>query len=658
MNTSEKNLDRDLSICSDDMSSQRLCVVLVLSIIVFAESIGEGCNPSDLRGLNSFKAAIQMDTSGRLEKWVGHSCCRWEGIICHNTTGRVTKILLPGFISSDQFLFQSQMKGRLSPSITLLSYLEVIDLGGLTGLAGNIPPSIGFHLPNLRKLYLYGNNLTGAVPESIGKLSKLEELALHENRLSESLPPTLGELRNLKMLHLYSNQFSGVIPDSLTNLTNLMRLDLHSNSLSGQIPDSIGQLQVLEELDLSNNFLSGKLPQSLTNLTAISVLYLDTNYLEGSIPFPSSSGQMPLLGFLRLHDNRLTGRVRPNFGYLVSLQRVSLANNNLCGPVPSTVGNLVALTELYIGGNRLSGQLPKSMGQLSRLLVLSLPHNLIRGPLPHEMSSLQNLQILYLSFNRLNLSTIPEWLAALPSLSRIFLAGCGIQGRIPEFLRTTSSPIQELDLSANHLSGSIPEWLGSLSQLYLLNLSKNSLVSNIPESVTSLHDLGVLDLHSNKLTGTINQVFQIGQRFPDGSLTYIDLSDNSFNGGIEETGIAAQRGIQFLNLSKNSLEGRLPTAVGALISMRSLDLSYNYFNFSLPEALGDVSLLETLKLQENHFTGAIPKGFLKLRKLKELDLSHNLLVGEIPAGKPLSDFPENSYSGNKGLCGNPLAPCL
>jgi hypothetical protein len=77
----------------------------------------------------------------------------------------------------------------------------------------------------------------------------------------------------------------------------------------------------------------------------------------------------------------------------------------------------------------------------------------------------------------------------------------------------------------------------------------------------------------------------------------------------------------------------------------------------LPEALANVSSLEKLKLQKNHFTGRIPVGFLKLKKLKELDLSDNLLAGEIPAGKPLTDFPQSSYSGNKGLCGKPLSPC-
>ena len=54
-------------------------------------------------------------------------------------------------------------------------------------------------------------------------------------------------------------------------------------------------------------------------------------------------------------------------------------------------------------------------------------------------------------------------------------------------------------------------------------------MSNIPDTVTSLKLLSVPDLHSNKLTGPINQIFKIGDNFSDGSLTYIDLSHNSFS---------------------------------------------------------------------------------------------------------------------------------
>ncbi|RZC80023.1 hypothetical protein C5167_042591 [Papaver somniferum] len=283
------------------------------------------------------------------------------------------------------------------------------------------------------------------------------------------------------------------------------------------------------------------------------------------------------------------------------------------GEIPSSFGKLLSVTEIYLSGNRLSGGIPKSIGKLSLLLHLSISNNPIESPLPSEISSLKNLQTLDLSNNHLNLLTVPKWLGGMPSLSRIFLAGSGIKGEIPEFLRTTPSPILELDLSANHLTGSIPTWLGSLSMLYSLNLSRNALVSTLPDSFTKLQDLGVLDLHSNQLSGPVSKIFNI--------------------------------------------ESRLPSSIGKLEAMKILGVSYNGLGFNLPGSLANVSSLETLKLQENKFTGEIPTGFLKLRNLKELDISDNLLVGRIPVGKPMSDFPKSSYSGNKGLCGKPLFPC-
>ncbi|KAH1130503.1 hypothetical protein J1N35_001881 [Gossypium stocksii] len=82
----------------------------------------------------------------------------------------------------------------------------------------------------------------------------------------------------------------------------------------------------------------------VNNLTSISVMYLYANHLEGEIPFPSNFGQMPMLGFLRLQNNQLGGKIPPSLGYLVSLQRVSL-ENKLEGVIPSSLGNLEALIE-------------------------------------------------------------------------------------------------------------------------------------------------------------------------------------------------------------------------------------------------------------------------------------------------------------------------
>ncbi|KAH1225962.1 LRR receptor-like serine/threonine-protein kinase FLS2 [Glycine max] len=388
-------------------------------------------------------------------------------------------------------------------------------IGGLVGLTRTIPQII--------------------VPKSLCDLPNHQELPLHENRIFGSI---LSSIRSLKKLKRYKTLL-------IWEFHQFGRIDVDDDALMGHIPNNIGQMQALEKLDLSSNMLCGSIPSYVTNLTGILVLFMDTNYLQGTIPFPSRSGGMPYLSFIRLHNN-----------HLICLQRVSLSNNKLEGALASSLGNLHSLTQLYLSDNSFSSQIPESIGQLSQLIMLNISNNLIEWSLPQEMSTLQNLQTLHLSFNYLNLSSIPPWLTSLSSLSHVYLAGSGIKDQIADFLQTTQSSIQELDLSENLLSGLIPSWIGSLSQLYLLKLSRNSLDSNIPKSLINLAILGVLDLHSNKITGSITGVFDIDQQ-------------------VEAFGVGEQLNIQYLNLSHNFLNATLPSSLGKLKSNHNLDLIFN-----------------------------------------------------------------------------------
>ena len=134
-------------------------------------------------------------------------------------------------------------------------------------------------------LYLFGNQLSGSIPSSLGSLANLKYLELSSNELSGSIPSSLGSLANLERLDLsYNFELTGSIPSSLGGLANLVSLDLWTTQLTGSIPSSLGSLANLQYLDLSFNQLTGSIPSSLGSLANLRTLRLAQNQLTGSIP--------------------------------------------------------------------------------------------------------------------------------------------------------------------------------------------------------------------------------------------------------------------------------------------------------------------------------------------------------------------------------------
>ena len=65
-------------------------------------------------------------------------------------------------------------------------------------------------------------------------------------------------------LYLYGNALSGPLPESLGDLTQLAYLHLHNNNLTGPVPAEFGRMSRLEELVLSDNEeMAGPLPFEL-----------------------------------------------------------------------------------------------------------------------------------------------------------------------------------------------------------------------------------------------------------------------------------------------------------------------------------------------------------------------------------------------------------
>ena len=118
------------------------------------------------------------------------------------------------------------------------------------------------------RLTLPGNQLSGAIPPDLGRLTQLQSLNLAQrwdstsqkrisNQLSGVIPPELAGLTQLQRLSLGGNQLSGAIPRELAGLTQLQRLSLGGNQLSGAIPPALGRLTQLQSLGLGNQLSGG-----------------------------------------------------------------------------------------------------------------------------------------------------------------------------------------------------------------------------------------------------------------------------------------------------------------------------------------------------------------------------------------------------------------
>ncbi|KAL3520050.1 hypothetical protein ACH5RR_018199 [Cinchona calisaya] len=128
------------------------------------------------------------------------------------------------------------------------------------------------------------NSLSGSIPVQILNISTLQRFLLVDNNLSGNLPPTVGNgLIELKELFLYVNDFHGVITASICNASKLTILDLTLNKLSGPVPNSLGDLRLLTRLSVAENDLRSE--PSSTELTFINCL---TNYTTGRMRFKNN----------------------------------------------------------------------------------------------------------------------------------------------------------------------------------------------------------------------------------------------------------------------------------------------------------------------------------------------------------------------------------
>ncbi|KAK8643486.1 hypothetical protein V6N13_012782 [Hibiscus sabdariffa] len=390
-----------------------------------------------------------------------------------------------------------------------------------------IPREIG-NLERLEVLSARHMSLVGSIPTSIFNISSLINIVLQVNRLSGKLPD-LSALSNLEILNLYGNSLSGNIPDSISNASELQILELEGNYFTGLIPNSLGSLKFLEQVYLRSNHLTtpdstifhslqnctyltvlilsfnplnctlptslsnlpkslqyfeamacnirGSIPMDIASLNNVLSLDLSANELSGSIP--AAMGNMRNLQSLVLSENKLQGSISHELCGLQGLYELSLAANQLHGALPPCLGDLVSLRRLNFSSNKLHSSIPSRFWSLKDILQVDLSSNYFNGSLPVDIGNLKVLTHLNLSRNLFS-SDIPPTVGSLTDLQDLLLSHNGLEGPIPESLGDLKSLV-ELDLSDNHLSGLIPKSLEQLSYLRFFNVSFNGLEGEIPD---------------------------------------------------------------------------------------------------------------------------------------------------------------------------------
>ena len=121
------------------------------------------------------------------------------------------------------------------------------------GFGGTIPDLSGL---NVKTLWLHSNGLTGSIDASYLP-SSVTSLELRNNRLSGEIPDLSG-LSNLVFLRLHTNDLTGAVPGTLGELANLQKLRLDNNELTGIDAGLENAADTLTHLFLAgNNFAEG-----------------------------------------------------------------------------------------------------------------------------------------------------------------------------------------------------------------------------------------------------------------------------------------------------------------------------------------------------------------------------------------------------------------
>ncbi|OMO65727.1 hypothetical protein COLO4_31043 [Corchorus olitorius] len=305
----------------------------------------------------------------------------WPGIECEIGQDPLIFHVTAIHVGPDVANPPCKSSAKISDSLLKLPYLKTLSIFNCFVTSPiTLSPALFGSLSSLEHLSLQSNpSLSGEIPQSLSKISRLRVLSLSQNSLHGNIPREFGLLVNLEQLDLSYNNLSGEIPEEIGGLKSLTILDLSSNGLEGYVPSSLGQLQLLQKVDFCSNRLHGSIPSEMGKLNRLVLLDLSHNFING--PIPETLSGLEQLQYLILDYNPINSLIPSFVGSLKSLTSISVSGCGLVGPIPNSLSSLKNLTALSLDNNSLTGTIPPNLGSLPNLDQLNLSNNNLSGEL-------------------------------------------------------------------------------------------------------------------------------------------------------------------------------------------------------------------------------------------------------------------------------------
>ena len=212
-------------------------------------------------------------------------------------------------------------------------------------------------------------------------------------------------------------------------------------------------------------------------------------------------------------------------------------------------------------------------------------------------------------------------------------------------IRTTDGHVTEIELTGNHLEGTLPDELFEL--VYLERLVLDSPRHHNTYDDSDMENWNLISGDLNELGPKIGKLTNLKELDFNGlvNITCGDIPDEIWMPQIERIvlsqlpikgcitpAIGNATNLRYLDIDRNNrktdIHGTIPTEITKLKHLEYLDLMSNrHLTGSLPENIGDMNSLEVLYLSDCALTGTIPESIFNLKKIHSLWLNSNFLKG-------------------------------